>query len=257
VSDSPPQAVSVPAAAEVPVSQSQRVAGAATHAASWARLILVAVPGLALDLWSKAWAFQTLRQGGRVELVPSVLEFQTMLNSGALFGIGGGQTTLFLLASSLALILVGWMFTQTSRRDRLLHLALGAILAGALGNMYDRAFVLLLHDPVHTTRGLIYFEDAGPAEGGRLIREYPASVSGPDQRPPISMVVPQTGREVGFVRDFLKIPTRWLGGRELWPWVFNVADTLLVCGVGVLGVHLLFGGRRKRPAPASPMPSGV
>jgi lipoprotein signal peptidase len=44
---------------------------------------------------------------------------------------------------------------------------------------------------------------------------------------------------VGFVRDFIKIPTHWLGGRELWPWVFNVADMLLVGGVAILSLHLL------------------
>ena len=106
--------------------------------------------GLVLDLWSKDWAFHTLRQGGRKGLIPYVLELQTMLNDGALFGIGSGHTGLFLLASLLALALVLWMFAQSSPRRRTLQLALGAILAGALGNMYDRTFVKLVDQPVQT-----------------------------------------------------------------------------------------------------------
>jgi len=35
------------------------------------------------------------------------------------------------------------------------------------------------------------------------------------------------------VRDFLKIVWK-IGDRELWPWIFNVADVLLVIGVGLL-----------------------
>ena len=41
------------------------------------------------------------------------------------------------------------------------------------------------------------------------------------------------------MRDFIKIPTRWLGGHDLWPWIFNVADMLLVGGVAILAVRLL------------------
>ena len=71
-----------------------------------------------------------------------------------------------------------------------------------------------------------------PAAGGP--RELPL-----DKRP-------QLGPAVGHVRDFIKIPTRWVAGRELWPWVFNVADMLLVGGVAILAIKLL---RERKPEP--------
>ncbi|RMF72874.1 MAG: hypothetical protein D6744_16315, partial [Planctomycetota bacterium] len=46
------------------------------------RFLGVAVAGLALDLWSKHWAFHTMGQHGRRVLIPYVLEWQTMLNPG-------------------------------------------------------------------------------------------------------------------------------------------------------------------------------
>jgi len=54
------------------------------------------------------------------------------------------------------------------------------------------------------------------------------------------------------VRDFIKISQKWFGGRDLWPWVFNVADMLLVGGVAVLAVRLLFERRSGPAAPAKP-----
>lgn len=221
------------------------------HGPSWARVLLIAVPGLALDLWSKDWAFRTLWQGGRVELIPNLLEFQTMLNPGALFGIGGGQTTLFLIASGIALLLVGWMFAQTTRANRLMHIALGAILAGALGNMYDRAFVKLQEGAFASPHGAIYMVNTGPAPGAGttyVLKEYPLRDDYPEGRAQSVRRVSEVRNDVGFVRDFIKISQRWFGGGEVWPWVFNVADMLLVGGVGILALQLLTGRDQRPPA---------
>ncbi len=196
----------------------------------------VAILGLALDLGSKEWAFHALRQGGRRVLIPHVLEFQTMMNDGALFGIGGGRTTLFLLASALALVLVLWMFTQTSARNWLVQIALGAVLAGALGNMYDRMFVRLVVWREPGTAWRYYEQSPGPDERMVVLREYPVRAGEPGRV--------LTAREAeqlevaGYVRDFIKIPTKLFGNQDLWPWVFNIADTLLVCGVGILALRL-------------------
>ncbi len=213
------------------------------------RLWLVAALGLALDLGSKDWAFHTLRQGGNRVLLPSILEFHTTLNPGALFGIGAGHTEVFLLASMLALILVLWMFAQSPPRRWLTQFALGAILAGALGNMYDRVFVQLVPQGLASAGGTLarYYAQQDSADGQWIeLREYPPSAAAPPRKLPKS-VQEQLARPVGYVRDFIKIPTRWIGGRELWPWVFNVADMLLVCGVAILSLHLL---RERRTGPS-------
>ena len=249
-----------------PQNDTQSVAAAPTAAAAGAprrralrsvaacvRFAGVAATGLALDLWSKHWAFHTLGQGAKPRvIIPHLLEFQTMLNKGALFGIGGGRTALFLVASIFALVLVLWMFAQTSLHRRALHVALGAILAGALGNMYDRIFVKLLEQPHRFSNGqYAYLIVTGSSQAGTELQVYPPRPGAPAIILPSQDVPPQ----VGFVRDFIKIPTtlpQWswiparIRGRELWPWVFNVADMLLVGGVGSLAIHLWRDRRHTR-----------
>lgn len=203
---------------------------------SYARFLVIAVCGLALDLWSKHWAFASLGLGGRRIVLPHVLEFETVLNPGALFGLGGGQTMVFLVASLFALGLVYWMFIQSSSRRWLLHIALGGILAGALGNMIDRMTVQLTATRING----VYWEVVAEENGWHVLREYGALES------PRTLRVNERPDRVGYVRDFIKIPTKWWGDRELWPWVFNVADMLLVGGVCILALFLVF---EPRPAP--------
>lgn len=211
----------------------------------------IVVGGLALDLWSKQWAFQTLRQNGSRELIPNVLEFHTTLNPGALFGLGAGQTGLFVLASILALALVLWMFAQCPSRRWLTQIALGAILAGALGNMYDRINVQLYKLPVGRFGvGSCYVvdEQASDRQWVALREYYPREDTSAIHKVPRE-TIKKWGPPTGHVRDFIKISQKWFGGRDVWPWVFNVADMLLVGGVGILAIRLLRDHRR-RPAEA-------
>ena len=214
------------------------------------RFLTVAIGGLAIDLWSKEWAFHTLKQASKpMVILPNLLEFQTMLNKGALFGIGAGQTPLFLGASVIALFLVFWMLRQTPRNRWALQIALGGILAGALGNMYDRVFVRLDENPRPVPgRGWVFMQYIQETERGHYYEEYPIATGG------IKETTNDTPKLVGCVRDFIKIPTKWQWfGRQgdLWPWVFNVADMLLVGGVGILAIHLW---RDRKSPPAGPLP---
>lgn len=231
-SASSPEAPSAPAALRDP----------ASHLRLWSVVVL----GLSFDLWSKEWAFQTLRQTGYRQLIPNVLEFRTTLNPGALFGIGAGHTELFLIASVLALVLVIWMFAQSPPRHWFTHIALGAILAGALGNMYDRAFINLVRLPVAGGGVRYYLPATTGGDGGLVLHEFPPGPDGPVRGVPAE-VAGELERPIGYVRDFIKIPTRWFRGQDIWPWVFNVADMLLVGGVGILALRLF----RDRRAPES------
>lgn len=217
-----------------------------------ALFLAVAVTGFTLDLWSKYWAFGALQQGGEAwVIIPHVLEFQAMLNPGALFGFGAGRTSLFLVASAFALVLVLWMFIRSHARQWAWHLALGAILAGALGNMYDRITVQLVEQPFNVNQRIVHMEIIGESGDRTLLQEYPAQEGG------VVYPVRDDLRLVGFVRDFIKIPTKIYGDRDLWPWVFNVADMLLVGGVILLLLQMWReqAGSRQRQALNDPRAS--
>jgi lipoprotein signal peptidase len=85
--------------------------------------------------------------GADGELVPHV-------NHGALFGFLRGYQSLanggFALVSLLAALAIAyWSCLRTTARDRWLCVALGLILAGTLGNLYDRVVFNGVRDFLH------------------------------------------------------------------------------------------------------------
>ena len=212
---------------------------ALTHLSSHLRFWMVAAGVLVVDLWSKKWIFSNLGPSEVKPVLGHLFEFRRSVNDGAVFGFFTGQVGLFILASLFAFGFVFYLFAFSGRTQRGLHVALSLILAGALGNLYDRA--AMKADIV------TYRDDAGrPAKViGRInedstetyvhIGHWPEGKPGQRfGRNDIEI------RQQGIVRDFIKfVPgfPAWvprLGGRDIWPWVFNIADASLVCGVGAL-----------------------
>lgn len=117
-------------------------------AAAWARFAVPAVAGLVVDLWTKAASFPGGIEGEGLhparfhheaqEIVPGVLGFTTTINKGAVFGIGQGMSWLFVVFSIVAMAAIMFVFTRSFRSQWVLHVALGLITAGAIGNLYDR-----------------------------------------------------------------------------------------------------------------------
>jgi len=105
--------------------------------------LLIAIGGCAVDLATKNWMFHWLgapwQQRGPHWLWPHVLGFETSLNEGALFGVGQGMVLWFaVLSMAAATGVLYWFFLGGAHREWLLACALGAILAGICGNLYDR-----------------------------------------------------------------------------------------------------------------------
>jgi signal peptidase II len=101
----------------------------------------IALIGCGLDLATKAWVFAWLgAPGGQTHWIwRPYFGLQTSLNQGALFGMGQGKVWLFAILSLAAGIgIVYWLFVTGAAVDRLLTVALGAVMAGILGNLYDR-----------------------------------------------------------------------------------------------------------------------
>jgi lipoprotein signal peptidase len=127
------------AAAHPPVATACDERSAIAHVPSHIRLWTVAVVGLGLDLWTKAWAFSTLRPDEKQVIIENLCSFQLSLNPGALFGLGAGMAPVFVGASVLALLFVLYLFANAGASRWSMHLALGLVLGGALGNLYDRS----------------------------------------------------------------------------------------------------------------------
>jgi signal peptidase II len=58
---------------------------------------------------------------------------------------------------------------------------------------------------------------------------------------------------LGYVRDMIHALPRW---PNLFPWIFNVADSLLVCGVSLMILRgFLYPAHEPKPEPAAPKPA--
>ena len=106
---------------------------------SHARLWLVGVVILWLDLWSKKWVFAHLKPDETRSFIRNFVDFRRSINDGAVFGLFTGQVALFIVASLFAFVFVFYLFASSHRTQWPLHIALGLILSGALGNLYDRS----------------------------------------------------------------------------------------------------------------------
>jgi signal peptidase II len=102
---------------------------------------LIAGLGFVADIGTKAWVFSIsgLRAGEIYWLWTDHVGIQLSRNLGALFGIGQGKVWLFAALSSVALVAIPtWLFWFRAAKDAWLTFALGCVMAGVLGNLFDR-----------------------------------------------------------------------------------------------------------------------
>ena len=93
---------------------------------------------LLLDQVSKWVVVRRMELGQSIEVLGNFFRLTYIHNPGAAFGIDIGSPLLHTLASVVALGVLAWMFRQAPPDARLLRLALGMVLGGALGNIVDR-----------------------------------------------------------------------------------------------------------------------
>ncbi len=107
-------------------------------------LLLVAAVVIALDRWSKHWIDGHVAKGAYITVIPNVFRISHVLNTGAAFSMFAESMSPTLVRgvlvafSVIAVIVVLGMIWRVGRRWSVTGFALGLILGGALGNLYDR-----------------------------------------------------------------------------------------------------------------------
>jgi len=137
-----------------------------------------------------------------VTVIPGVLDFQLVLNAGAVFGAGQGKRWFFIGFTVVALLFAMTLLLRwTNRRDWVAHVAVGMVVSGGIGNLYDRVVYGCVRDFIH------------PLPGVKL---------------PFGLTWPH-------------------GSDEVWPYISNVADAILLVGIGVLMIKLWRGEKARKP----------
>ena len=103
----------------------------------------VACTALFLDLWTKARYFRFDAMGVRKEVIKDFFYISSASNSGGVFSVLENRTTLLVILSILALLVVGVILIRLKGRALWLHIGLALIVGGALGNLYDRVILVV------------------------------------------------------------------------------------------------------------------
>jgi signal peptidase II len=95
---------------------------------------------IVLDWITKRWALDALSGGRRLDLANGLLPMTLAFNKGAAFGIRLGEDSrwFFVPVTLIALVLLGLLLLQSRKDDLLRLVALSLVVAGAVGNLYDR-----------------------------------------------------------------------------------------------------------------------
>jgi len=134
--------------------------------ARWVLFWSIAVSGTSFDLVTKSMVFSKVGPPGAPSkaVVPHILELQTSHNTGALWGFGAtlpGSSRIFAGLSVIAAIVICYyLFVLGASSSRVLTVALGLIMAGAMGNCYDRLALGYVRDFVHFHVDAIGFDCA-------------------------------------------------------------------------------------------------
>jgi signal peptidase II len=166
---------------------------AATERRASSRPLLIllgtAVSLFVADQVTKAWVVANLPVGARIDVIGDLAQLWHVRNTGAAFSILPGATWLFVPVTIVAIGMVAYFHRALIDRGPWVQVVLGAILAGAFGNLADRV-------------------------------------------------------RLGYVVDFVSLGI----GSVRFP-TFNVADSAVVLGIGLLVIYLTFY-ERPRPAEA-------
>jgi signal peptidase II len=132
----------------------------------WILFWAIALGGTTFDLTTKSIIFARVGPppAPSVIIVPDILELHTSQNTGALWGFGSAlpqSSKLFAALSVVAAILICyWVFFMGAASNTVLTVALALIMAGALGNCYDRLAFGHVRDFMHFHVDAIGFDCA-------------------------------------------------------------------------------------------------
>jgi signal peptidase II len=124
--------------------------GLGRHLLFWS----IALGGTAFDLATKSLVFSKVGPAGAERsIVPHILDLHTSHNTGALWGFGAtipGSSLIFASLSVVAaVVILYYLFVLGAASHRVLTVALALIMAGAMGNCYDRLAFGYVRDFVH------------------------------------------------------------------------------------------------------------
>ena len=105
---------------------------------STATFVIAVVSGVIADIVSKWVVFSKLDEFGKLIAIPGLLNILRTKNEGVVFGLFPGKTSAFIVFSAIAIVVILFIYIKSDKTIFISNLALGLVLAGAIGNLWDR-----------------------------------------------------------------------------------------------------------------------
>lgn len=105
---------------------------------STATFVIAVVSGVIADIVSKWVVFSKLDEFGKLIVIPGLLNILRSKNEGVVFGLFPGKTSAFIVFSAIAIVVILFIYIKSDKTIFISNLALGLVLAGAIGNLWDR-----------------------------------------------------------------------------------------------------------------------
>lgn len=170
------------------------------------------------DIISKYMVFAAIHDdvGGRetIKVIPNILQFGKVINHGIVWGLFPGASKIWLAVSLIAIPIIVTIFVLIKRPTWYSTISFGLILAGTVGNFYDRVLF-------HGVRDFIDFYVIRTSPLFNLVDSY-------------------------FLRHIFSVSNQ----SAHFPF-FNLADSYITLGVFIMSFYLLFIDGRRKPAPTS------
>lgn len=117
----------------------------------WSLIVLIII---ALDQISKYWVVNNIGLTDSFTVIPKVIDFVYVKNTGAAFSFLSDKTYGIVLLSCISVVFcvgVIWFMIKKKPQQKLLTISLALMLSGAIGNVIDRIFKGYVVDFIETT----------------------------------------------------------------------------------------------------------
>ena len=104
-----------------------------------------------LDQVTKKLALSKLKGKEPFKLIKNVLHLDYVTNEGAAWGVMSGKQTLFIIITSIILVVIIYIYIKTPKTKYYLpfRISLVLLLSGAIGNLIDRIINNYVHDFIY------------------------------------------------------------------------------------------------------------
>lgn len=107
---------------------------------SYILAIITSVILLVCDAITKVYIMSNFSLGESAPFLKGVVDIVYIHNKGAAWGVLSGQTVILLVLTALVMLFCIFFLWKYAKKSKLLFWAVCLVLAGGLGNMYDRIF---------------------------------------------------------------------------------------------------------------------